>query len=472
MRTFLFTLFFVYVLQPASAQVKEQNLDHPQDHHLVLENKDSLCLENCFLKAHWEAHMRTFFMNTVNEGALKDDYALAAGAGIGLLTQPLYGFQFGMSGFFIYNLASSDLSQPDPITKAYNRYEVGLFDIENPGNKNDLDRLEELYLKYNYSKSALTIGKININTPFVNPQDGRMRPTLEEGVWLNIHESKRIGFNGGWLWDISPRSTIRWFKVSESIGINPMGFNTDGSKSNYAGNIISDGLAIANIYIHPKSSVKINLWNAYLHNVMNTGFAEIKFTQQKSKTTYHQALMFLHQDAVNHGGNPDQSKTYINKGSQSNVISGQFGLKIKKNNSSLNYTHITGDGRYLMPREWGRDPFYTFMPRERNEGFGNLHAFVVKSTQHFHQEQLQIGLAYGFFLLPDVKDYRLNKYGMPSYHQLNFDASYNFKHFLKGLTLRLLAAQKLNAGEIYDDPRYVYNKVNMLNFNFIVDFKI
>lgn len=472
MKSFFLFIFLWFAYDPALAQEKAEELEQPQDHHLVLKEKDSVCLETCFLKAHWEAHMRTFFMSTVNEGALKDDYALAAGAGIGLLTQPLYGFQFGMSGFFIYNLSSSDLTKPDPSTKAGNRYEVGLFDIENPSNKNDLDRLEELYVKYNVSKSAITLGKININTPFVNPQDGRMRPTLEEGVWLNIHESKRIGFNGGWLWDISPRSTIRWFKVSESIGINPMGFNTDGSKSNYAGNITSKGLAIGNVYYQPNARVKINLWNAYLHNVMNTGLAEIRFSQQKNKTGFYQAVLFLHQDALNQGGNTDQSKTYIDQGAQSNAISAQVGVKKRKNNSSLNYTHITGDGRYLMPREWGRDPFYTFLPRERNEGFGKVHAFVAKSTQHFHDDQLQIGLAYGYFILPDVKDYRLNKYGMPSYHQLNIDASYQFKHFLKGMTIRMLLAQKLNAGETYDDLRYVYNKVNMLNFNFIVDFKI
>jgi hypothetical protein len=30
-----------------------------------------------------------------------------------------------------------------------------------------------------------------------------------------------------------------------------------------------------------------------------------------------------------------------------------------------------------MPREWGRDPFY-FMPRERNEGYGDVNAIMTK----------------------------------------------------------------------------------------------
>lgn len=416
--------------------------------------------------------MRSFFMSTINEGALKDDYALAAGAGIGMLTHPLYGLQFGMSGFFIYNLSSSDLSVTDPITKASNRYEIGLFDIENPSNKNDLDRLEELYLKYNLSKSAITVGKININTPFINPQDGRMRPTLEEGLWLNILESKRIGFNGGWLWDISPRSTIRWFKVAESIGVNPMGVNTDGSRSNYKGNLNSDGIVIANLYYNPSPGLSLNYWNTSLLGILNSNMLELRFRQKKGGMNLYQGLMFVHQDAVKDGGNTDQSKTYINRGAQSNALSLQVGMSNKKSNSSLNYTHITGDGRYLMPREWGRDPFYTFMPRERNEGYGMVHAFMIKSNLKLDQEHLQIGMAYGYYLLPDVRNYRLNKYGMPSYHQLNLEAAYNFPRFLKGLSLRMLLAQKFRAGETYNDPRYEYNKVNMLNFNLIADFKI
>ena len=34
---------------------------------------------------------------------------------------------------------------------------------------------------------------MNLNTPFFNPQDGRMRPTLEEGVWASINENEKGG---------------------------------------------------------------------------------------------------------------------------------------------------------------------------------------------------------------------------------------------------------------------------------------
>lgn len=468
-----YLLGLLYLIVTYTNAQEQQQLHGVDNHHLSIKPKDSVCLKDCFLQAHWEAHSRTFLMNTINEGSLKDDYALASGAGIGLLTKPIYGFQVGVSGFFIYNVTSSPIELPDSLTNAANRYEIGLFDIENPANKHDLDRLEELYLKYNFSKSAITIGKININTPFLNPQDGRMRPTIEEGVWLNINESKKIGINGGWIWEISPRSTVQWFSLANSIGINPSGVNSDGTKSNYHDHINSSGIAIANVYYKPNDNLKLNIWNGFLDDVMNTALIEINTKQNlDNQKQLYQGLMFLHQDAINHGGNSNQQKTYINEGAQSNILSAQLGLKTKRLNTSLNYTHITGDGRYLMPREWGKDPFYTFLPRERNEGMGNVHAYVLKTQFSSANKHFKTGLSYGYYNLPDVKNFRLNKYGMPSYHQLNYDASYTFDKFLKGLEVKFLAVYKIKEANTYNNLKYVYNKVNMFNLNLIIDFKI
>ena len=49
-----------------------------------------------------------------------------------------------------------------------NRYEIGLFDHENQSNKEEIDRLEELFIKYNFRKSFVTFGKGLLNTPFIN----------------------------------------------------------------------------------------------------------------------------------------------------------------------------------------------------------------------------------------------------------------------------------------------------------------
>ena len=106
--------------------------------------------------------------------------------------------------------------------------------------------------------------------------------------------------------------------------------------------------------------------------------------------------------------------------------------------ASLNYNRITSNSRYLMPREWGKDPFFTFMPRERNEGFGNVDAVVTKLNYNIPKTNLKTSLSFGYFHLPDVKNYKLNKYGMPSYTQLNADVRYIFTGLCKGLETQLL----------------------------------
>jgi hypothetical protein len=430
-------------------------------------------IEDFTRKSKWSLHSRSYFMSTINEGALKDDYALAQGAGIGLLTVPIKGFQLGVAGYFIFNLVSSDLSKYDPISGGNNRYEIGQFDVSNPKNKHDLDRLEDLFLKYSYRKNSITIGRMELNTPFMNLQDGRMRPSLEEAVWLNIHQFKKVKINGGYVWGVSPRSTIQFYDLKSSVGIYGQGVNTDGTKSNYFNNIASKGFYMGNANIKPFKKFEINLWNGFFENVSNTALIELKNEYAKNEhVNFYQGLMYFRQDAVNNGGNANQTQTYMNKGAQSNVLSARIGLKRKSLDININYTHITGDGRYLMPREWGRDPFYTFMARERNEGAGNVHAANSNITYTSKNQNLKSTLAYGYYQMPSVTDTRLNKYGMPSYHQINLSSAYTFKNFWRGLELGFLVASKIKSGNDYLAPKYIYNKVNMTNFSLVADLKI
>lgn len=418
-----------------------------------------------------EFSARSVYMSTINEAALRDDQAWAAGIGGGFTSGSFKGFQMAWGAYAIYNLWSTDLQALDPQTQAPNRYEIGLFDVTDLNRRQDLLRLEKLWIRYTRSKSTLTLGKFKVNSPFINPQDGRMNTTLVEGIWVTMGEFKKLEIQGGWIWGISPRSTTRWYSVPASFGIYPMGTTEAGTKSNYNNTIEnSAGLALLNLVYQPNERFKINFWNLLVDNVMNSAYLELN-NESRSRLKFYQGLMFIHQDAINNGGNQNLALAYLSRGAQSNAISAQLGLKHKRLNTNLNYTHITGDGRYLSPREWGRDPFYTFMMRERNDGFGNLHAFTNKTTFSFLKARFKVSAGYGVFLLPDVKDYRLNKYGMPSYHQANLDMSYEFDKFMKGMSLRVIAAYKTKEGNTYENLKFVYNKVNMLNLTGMIDFK-
>ncbi len=109
--------------------------------------KDSNYLLHRFQTGNFHGHIRSFFSSQFNQQS-EPEYAQAIGGGIQFKTQPIQHLSAGVSGFFVFNAFSSDLTQPHPLSKTYNRYELGLFDITDPANTNDLDRLEELFVEY------------------------------------------------------------------------------------------------------------------------------------------------------------------------------------------------------------------------------------------------------------------------------------------------------------------------------------
>ena len=123
-----------------------------------------------------------------------------------------------------------------------------------------------------------------------------------------------------------------------------------------------------------------------------------------------------------------------------------------------------------MPREWGRDPFYTFLPRERNEGFGDVNAYVLKVEYKLPKQRVKLNVGAGYFDLPSAYNFKLNKYGMPSYTQLNVDLRYEFEGVLKGLESQLLYVYKAKAGDEVLNEKYIINKVNMNMVNLVLNY--
>lgn len=436
-----------------------------------VQTEDSTSLLSAFKKGHFNGHFRYYFMTTQNQKGLTDYYANAAGGGLRYETAKFHGFQFAVSGFYTFNVGSSDLGKADTTTGQYNRYEIALFDVEDPYNKKDNDRLEELFLKYNYKKSFVILGKQLINTPFINLQDGRMRPTGVDGFWFELNEIKKTKIEGGWLYSISPRGTTKWFDVGESIGVYPVGVNSSGTKSQYATNLESKGVFLLGTHFDIGKNLKLHGWDVFTENIFNTAMLQADFSfPVNSKGNIFASAQVIRQDALNNGGNEDADKTYFEKGAKAMTFGAKAGWKNKQWEASINYNRITADGRYLMPREWGREPFFTFMPRERNEGFGDVHAIMGKVNYNMPKIRVKTSLSAGYYKLPDVKNYRLNKYGVPSYTQVNADVRYAFNKVLKGLEAQLLVVAKLKEGETYNNKKFEFNKVDMVLYNFVLNY--
>jgi hypothetical protein len=449
--------------------IKAQGVANNVDTTTASKKNTFISIGDYFSKGNFYAHSRSYFMSTINNGRLKDDYALAAGAGIGYKSPEFYGFGFALSGFFIFDLVSSELDKNDPYTNQPNRYELGLLDVTQPQNKKDLDRLEEAYLYYENKWVEAEVGRMNLNTPFINPQDGRMRPSLEEGAWAKIKPHKKVVIEGGWLWAFSPRSTVLWYPKLNSVGTYPVGVNTVGKKSGYANNVDSKGVGVMAIKLFPKN-MEIELWNYVAHNVFNTAFLQYQYTipfAEKRKIKI--GTQFTRQDRINNGGNNDFQKAYY-EGKSAMVVGARVEYADKKQTINVNFSHFTKEGRFLFPREWGRDPFYTFIPRERNEGFGNVNAFTVNYNYKFKTKGLSALLSAGIYQMPQVTNFALNKYGLGDYAHINTGIKYFFQNALKGLDVQLLLMVKLNMDDKNLPEKNLYNRVNLFHTNVIVNY--
>ncbi|MFY7910583.1 MAG: OprD family outer membrane porin [Emticicia sp.] len=431
--------------------------------------QDSFSLKKVFSGGKIKGSVRQFSMFTDNHSGLSDYYALAIGAGLNYETKRWRNIQFNFGGFFVHDLASSDFTKTDPITKTISRYDIGLFDILELNNQ-FISRVENLNVKYFHRKSTIIFGKQTLRTPLVNPQDGRMNSSMMEGIYADFNEIKNLHLEGGWLYRSSPRSTFKWLSIGHSIGAYPMGLNIDGKKGNYYENLNSKGLFILGGNYSFNQSSKLTAWNYFIENISNT--AMLQWNQDIDRKTHKikYGLQFFRQSAVNEGGSPDPAKTYMAAKSKSMIFGAMVGINKKQSSWTLNYTRITKDGRFQFPREWGRDPFFTFLPRERNEGLGGVHAVSSTFSKNITSKNLIFDVGLGKYILPDVKDFRLNKYGMPSYTQLNIGLKYTPKGIIEGIDIQALAVKKWNNGQLYADEKYRINKVDMTNYNVVLNY--
>ena len=474
MKYFIYGMLLLFFLREP-ARLSAQHLEVSERAQIYKDDQttkdDSNTVLHAFKEGRLQGHFRYFNMYTDNEKGLSDYYANAVGGGLRFETAQFHKFQLAISGFYIFNIGSSDLTKPDPLSGQLNRYEIGLFDIEDSANKKDIDRLEELYLKYNFRNSSVILGRQLINTPFINLQDGRMRPTGVESIWAEFNELKNIRIEGGWVYAISPRSTTKWYNVGESIGIYPSGLSPNGSPSAYFGNTHSKGIALTGLQAKISRNIKLQVWNMFTENLFNSAMLQTDLTLNlRDDSKLLVAAQLIKQDAINNKTKQNQALTYFPEGSKSLSFGAKLAWKKSVWETSLNYNRITAAGRYLLPREWGRDPFFTFLPRERNEGFGDVHALMAKVDYKIPDLRFKTSIAAGYYALPDVKNVTLNKYGMPAYTQINTDFRYTFTNSLTGLEAQLLVIAKLKSGETYDNNRMLINKVNMWQSNLVLNF--
>lgn len=454
------------VVLPVLAAAQHSEQDIPSNDTLRGGSK----LYDVMKRGEVEGRFRQYNMLTINEGAPADYHAIAFGGTLGFTSQRWHGTRFKLSGGYTFDLATSDLTVPDPVTGLPNRYEIGLYDVNDPRHTNDLAYLHEFQLDWLAAngRTNIVLGKQEINTPFLNPQDGRMHPTLFEGLWGRHRAADGTALEGGWLYRVAPRGSSEWYTVSESMAVYPAGRNVHGEASMHGEVLKSAGILALSAARPLGRKVGITIWDVYAENIFNTAMLQLDAGAREDRWSI--SGLAIKQDPTASGEHALDSLAYMPEGEGSWAFSGRLRHVPGRFRWQLNYTRITAHGRYLMPREWGRDPFFTFLPRERNEGAGDLQAITLNLIWKDQSTGWRIELDGGAYRMPALDDARLNKYAMPSYAQVTVNAQYRLRGEWQGLAFQYLALAKLPIDEAGLTERQAFNKVDMLHMDLIINY--
>lgn len=418
----------------------------------------------------FEFHLRSFFMSTVNQGDLMDYSTWGTGAGLGYFSPRWKGFGLGFSGFFVFRHYENNIQKLDPITGVGNRYEILLYDVHHPANNKDMDRLEELFLSYQKEDLSVWVGRHHFESPLLNASDNRLRPNLFSGLSVDYTPGK-FHFNGAWFSHVISRGSLEWLPVEESFGFYSTGRNPLGSDESYKHHIESKGIGIFGVeYLN--NSLHIQSWNYLAEGVFGISFLQATGSAKSSGTTdWVWGVQGFAQTALGNGGNPEPEKAYILPNEKSFGMGLRAGLKWPHALLTFNYLGISDHGRFLFPREWGREQFFVSLQRERFEGLGGGNSFMVQYDHTFIHDKLKVSVGASHTDTADFEDVRLNKYGIPNYYHFSGLIDYRFDGFFKGLDLQLLVVGKRQYANQITPIEYVINRVNMVNTSIILDYR-
>lgn len=438
-----------------------------------------------------QGQIRSYTMIEDNQGPLHDYEATALGGKL-LYQTPQWGSFQGAIGVYTTHFINDTISSANVEPRASNknsRYVVGLVDSTDY-DASSVTNIGEAYIRYLYEKNSVTLGRMKLDTPFVNPQDGRMIPTFEQGIWVTSALMDGWSAQGGYINAFWNRNTPEWKSVEDSLGY---GYEMGNSSldatvaGNYYQNTSSDGLFIGNIRYESKSGFRFDVWDYYLENIFNLGYVEMNYMHPFGAIELSYALQYIDERQSGDGGNGEdnlnptnanKAKSYMQEGEKSTTYGVKTAIKYERSKLTFAYNQTTDDGRFLFPREWGKEPFFTFQKRERSDGSGNCHAWLMTLEHNFAAQglnDLEIMAGYGEYTKTDPKEWKYNKYGTPSYTQWNIDVFYRFTGALKGLKAEYLLARKIARGETYQVPgsseyNFIFRKNGMTLHNFILNY--
>ncbi len=443
----------------------------------VAKVENSSVLADAMKNGKTSGQIRYYYMSEDNSDPYRDYYGSVIGGHLKYETGAIAGFSAG-AAFYASQFLSSDYDENsgEPLIGPgkNSRYVAGLMDASDPSVRN-ISGIGELYLNYKYSKTNVRIGRMKLNTPFINPVDGRMIPSLPQGVWFKTSDLEDFELQAGYLNAFWNRSTSNWKSAADSIGYGyPEGNAPTGGKATYKNNTHTDGVYVASVAYSGVKGLNVQAWDYYLQNIMNVAYLEAEYKHKVGDYRFVVAGQYIHEVTVGDGGNgKDPKHAYRAKNENTQVFGAKVGAGYDGTMLTLAATKVTDQGRFQFPREWGKEPLFTFQKRERTDGSGDATAVLLTLGQDFGvfgMKGLDVLAGIGKYDRTDAWNAKLNKFGIPSYIQGNIDVTYKFDGLFKGLSAEYIFARKYATGDTHNNDNFVVGK-NALNVhNFIMNY--
>ncbi len=203
-----------------------------------------------------------------------------------------------------------------------------------------------------------------------------------------------------------------------------------------------------------------------MDKLFNLNWLQLEINYNKWKL----GLIGVHQFGLNQQSSLTLENQYINPENSINIISSILERKSKTTAISLSRTDIFGDGRFVFPRELGRESLYTSLIRSRLEGLGKSQSTNFSLTYFPKQKKnLEIDLIGSYVQTPPSSEFAQNKYGVRDYFHTIFRVDYNFIGKLKGLELDFIYIYHKDVDSEPLTQQEAFNKTNFHQINLIMN---
>lgn len=275
-----------------------------------------------------------------------------------------------------------------------------------------------------------------------------MKPFVYRGAWTRINEFEKHKVYLGYIDGVSPRGMTEWFSLDKAIGLLGNGIQPDGSSAEYHDHSGIDWIGVLGIEREVNDELKLSLWNYLFDKSMDITWFQADFQHRGMLL----GAQYVHQTALSAQEDIEYTARYIQQGETADVVSVRLGYGPEKSRWEFTtaYLHAFDNGRFLFPKELGREDFYVSHPRFWMDGLGNTDVYMVQAaykSKSKEKGQFDVKARLSRLDAPEEDDFQFNKYALPSIYQVMFFPKYEFHNVMEGMEIGLLYIWKVDRQE-------------------------